>query len=226
MNMNFIAYEKVDSFIPDGIYNLQLNPDKFDITYDGDKKSEEDAKLADGQMVESSEPLFGLQKWHVEFLIDNTGALPYPPMSIKPPIVLPGFSIRGSIDYFKKLFVEADDEIHSRKYIKGIWGRGEINIFGRVKGFKYNYSFWSTNGTPLRAKCILDIEEVPLGNSSFMSPDITRIPQVKQSDTLINFCQKYYNDKNYYLEVAKHNNLSSFRKLKNGSNLEFPPIKK
>ena len=38
--------------------------------------------------------------------------------------------------------------------------------------------------------------------------------------------QEYYNDKNYYLKVAEYNNLSSFRKLKTGSNLEFPPIKK
>ena len=62
--------------------------------------------------------------------------------------------------------------------------------------------------------------------SYFMSPDITRIPKVKESDNLIDFCEKYYNDKNFYLKVAEHNNLPSFRKLKTGSNLEFPPIKK
>jgi hypothetical protein len=62
--------------------------------------------------------------------------------------------------------------------------------------------------------------------SLFMSPDITRIPKVKQSDNIIDFCQKYYDDKNYYLQVAEHNNLPSFRKLKTGTNLEFPPIKK
>ena len=72
------------------------------------------------------------------------------------------------------------------------------------------------------------IEEVPAPSlmSYFMSPDITRIPKVKDSDTIVDFCEKYYNDKNFYLKVAEHNNLPSFRKLKTGSNLEFPPIKK
>ena len=80
----------------------------------------------------------------------------------------------------------------------------------------------------MRADCNVFIEEVPAQSflSYFMSPDITRIPKVKESDNLVDFCEKYYNDKNYYLKVAEYNNLSSFRKLKTGSNLEFPPIKK
>ena len=36
--------------------------------------------------------------------------------------------------------------------------------------------------------------------------------------------EEYYENKNYYLKIADHNNLSSFRKLKEGSTLEFPPI--
>ena len=58
----------------------------------------------------------------------------------------------------------------------------------------------------------------------FQSPDISRSPKVKAGDSIVNFCEEYYENKNYYLKIAEHNNLSSFRKIKEGSVLEFPPI--
>ena len=179
-------------------------------------------------MVESSEPLYSLATWNLSFTIDNTGAVPFPPMAFPIPILSPGLSIYPSISYFKELFVLPNNETHSRNYIKGIWGLGDLTIFGRVTSFTYDYNFFTSSGIPLRAECKLAIEEVPVPSllSYFMSPDITRIPKVKDSDSLVDFCEQYYNDKNFYLKVAAHNNLSTFRKLKTGTNLEFPPIKK
>ena len=228
MNLNFIAFEEDDSFLPSGMYNLQLNPESLVIGFQENKKEGNCETAADGQMVESSEALYSLKTWDVTFTIDNTGAVPFPPMAFPLPILSPGTSIYHSILYFKKLFVLPNNETHSRKYIKGIWGLGDLTIFGRVKSFTYDYNFFTGSGVPLRASCKVFIEEVPAQSflSYFMSPDITRIPKVKESDNLVDFCEKYYNDKNYYLKVAEHNNLSSFRKLKTGSNLEFPPIKK
>lgn len=228
MNLNFIAFEEDDSFFPSGIYNLQLNPEALKIGFQDNKKEGNCETAADGQMVESSEALYSLKTWDVTFTIDNTGAVPFPPMAFPLPILTPGTSIYPSILYFKKLFVLPNNETHSRNYIKGIWGLGDLTIFGRVRSFTYKYSFFTSSGVPLRADCNVFIEEVPAQSflSYFMSPDITRIPKVKESDNLVDFCEKYYNDKNYYLKVAEYNNLSSFRKLKTGSNLEFPPIKK
>ena len=228
MNLNFIAFEEDDSFLPSGMYNLQLNTESLVIGFQDNKKEGNCETAADGQMVESSEALYSLKTWDVTFTIDNTGAVPFPPMAFPLPILSPGTSIYPSILYFKKLFVLPNNETHSRNYIKGIWGLGDLTIFGRVKSFTYKYNFFTSSGVPLRADCNVFIEEVPAHSflSYFMSPDITRIPKVKESDNLVDFCEKYYNDKNYYLKVAEHNNLSSFRKLKTGSNLEFPPIKK
>jgi hypothetical protein len=225
--MTFLAFDGVDSFLPSGTYKLQLNPSSHVIGFTDNDDESSCEKTADGQMVESSEPLFSLKTWDVEFTIDNTGAVSWPPPA-KMPILTPGSSIFPSLKYFNSLFVEPDNEIHSRKYIKGIWGLGDLTIFGRVSSFEYKYTFHSNIGKPLRAECTLKIKEVPAFSlmDYFMSPDITRIPKVKESDNLIDFCRQYYNDKNYYLKVAEHNNLSSFRKLKTGANLEFPPIKK
>jgi len=229
MNMTFFAFEDFDSFFPSGSYKLQLNPEEFKVGFCENKKDAcNDGSAADGQMVESSEPLFSLKTWKVRFTIDNTGAIPNQPAANPVPIPIPGISIGPSIKYFNDLFVDPDNETHSRKYIKGIWGLGTLTIFGRVKEFDYEYTFFSGQGVPLRASCSLFIKEVPAPTflDYFMSPDITRIPKVKESDNMIDFCEKFYRDKNFYLKVAEHNNLPSFRKLKTGTNLEFPPIKK
>ncbi len=227
MNLTFLAFETVDSWFPSGLYSLQLNPSEFEVAY----LSPEDEKCeinALGQYIESSEPVFTLKTWNLKFTIDNTGAVQMPPPAFLP-ILVPGLSVYPSISYFNSLFVEPDDEVHSRKYIKGIWGNGFLQIFGRVTDFKYTYTFFDSYGTPLRAECTLTIREVPsntLFGSLFKSPDITRMPMIKEGDNLVSMCDKFYDNKNYYTQVAQQNNLASFRRLKPGQNLTFPPIEK
>lgn len=226
MNLSFISFSSVDSFLPNGLYNCQVNPDKFSVgTKDIYAKSPDTS--ATNQHIESSKPLYSLKTWDLSFVIDNTGVLEFPPMGF-PPIVIPGTSIYPSISYFKGLFLDNEDDTHTRNYIKGIWGMGSITIFGRVKKFDYTYDFFDNLGVPLRATLSMTIEEVPLDGmlASFRSPDITRIPKVKDGDTLVEMCNKNYDNKKYYIKVAEVNNLSSFRKLKAGRNLVFPPIDK
>ena len=93
MNLNFIAFEEDDSFFPSGIYNLQLNPEALKIGFQDNKKEGNCETAADGQMVESSEALYSLKTWDVTFTIDNTGAVPFPPMAFPLPILTPGTSI-------------------------------------------------------------------------------------------------------------------------------------
>ena len=52
------------------------------------------------------------------------------------------------------------------------------------------------------------------------------MPTIKEGENLVQYCEEYYKDKNFYLKIAELNNLSSFRALKKGKRLEFPPIKK
>ena len=63
-------------------------------------------------------------------------------------------------------------------------------------------------------------------NSLFQSPDITKMPIVKEGDNIVKLSEEYYDSKDYYIKLAKINNLSSLRDLKNGSQIEIPPIKK
>jgi len=98
-------------------------------------------------------------------------------------------------------------------------------LYGDVSDFNYKYTLFNNIGLPLRAEVSLTIKEEPsIISRLFQSPDISRSPMVKSGDTLVNFCEDFYEDKNYYLKIAEYNNLSSFRKLKEGSVLQFPPI--
>jgi len=47
---------------------------------------------------------------------------------------------------------------------------------------------------------------------------------VKDGDTLPLLCHRIYGDSGYYADVARFNGLSSFRRLKPGLALHFPPL--
>ena len=205
-------------------YILQSNPSSIDVSVAN--MDSDDAKDACGDdMVDSSASDIQKRTMSIEFILDNTGALPYPPQAC----FTPGASVYLSILFLKKLCVDPYPVIHQKPAVRAVWGLGSIGLYGYVENFNYSYTYFNRNGVPLRAKINMTIKEVPDPNvrsamSLFQSPDITRIPSVKSGDTLVGFCEEYYDDKNYYLKAAEHNNLSSFRKINPGSTLEFPPI--
>jgi nucleoid-associated protein YgaU len=49
--------------------------------------------------------------------------------------------------------------------------------------------------------------------------------EVMEGDTLPSLCKKIYDNPNYYVEIAKINQLKSVRNLKVGQKLYFPPLK-
>ena len=58
------------------------------------------------------------------------------------------------------------------------------------------------------------------------SPDLTHFKIVNEGETLPLIAQKIYGDPNFYLEIARVNNLNNFRKLKAGQQLILPPVNK
>jgi nucleoid-associated protein YgaU len=57
------------------------------------------------------------------------------------------------------------------------------------------------------------------------SPDVSHMVEVMEGDTLPSLCKKIYDNPNYYVEIAKINQLKSVRNLKVGQKLYFPPLK-
>jgi hypothetical protein len=208
-NPDFTNTGSIGSFI------LQLNPAELSFSV-GQKegKSKED-KAVDGSILKSAAPSWIQESLKLSFTIDDTGVVPRK---------IEEASIVESIKKLKKITVVPDPEIHRPPFVKVSWGGG-VSIKGTVTNFSYVYTFFDSQGVPLRANITMDIMEYSDNQQLFQSPDITKMPIVKGGDTIVKLSEKYYNDKKYYLQLAEFNNLSSLRNLKLGTQIEIPPMK-
>jgi hypothetical protein len=102
-----------------------------------------------------------------------------------------------------------------------------IPILDRCPRSNTTIIFFSISGNPLRALVTLTITEVNATiDRTFQSPDITKIPVIKDKDNIVKISKDSYDDQKYYIRIAEINNLSSVRELKKGSSIVLPPIKK
>lgn len=93
------------------------------------------------------------------------------------------------------------------------------------------FKLFKPDGTPLRATAKAKFkgfveDNLRIAQENNSSPDLTHVRIVKEGDTLPLMTHRIYGDSKYYLEVAKANQISNFRKLKVGQQIFFPPIEK
>ncbi|PRY88608.1 hypothetical protein [Mongoliibacter ruber] len=211
-----------------GEYSLQLNPEEVDLTFDIKKNSsdeDEEPTSAAGMPVNDKNKLYNRQKISIEFIIDNTGAIPVFPDGIGTKVA--GKSIKESIDLLKKVTVKPTRASHRPPFIKLEWGK--LLLVGVVDSLAIKYTLFNTSGDPVRALVKFSMEEEvdeKVISREFQSPDITRIITIKDGDNLNAMCDSFYDDPRYYISIASYNDLPSFRKLKIGSALQFPPLEK
>ncbi|MBL6670099.1 MAG: hypothetical protein ISP72_08265 [Flavobacteriaceae bacterium] len=200
-------------------YSLQTGPDSFDITI-GDTVSSTSSTDSEGTSQTKNPPTRRLRQLKCTFLIDNTGLMPTLPQGCNSV----GENIGLSLKLLKDIILTPDQEIHDSLFVGVQWG--EFNFKGKCVAFSQNFTFFH-NSTPLRAKIDLTLMgEIEADTATWRSPDITRIPTVTQGDSIAQLCEEYYQNRNYYIQIAKLNNLPTFRRLKEGQSIEFPPIKK
>jgi len=180
-----------------------------------------------------------------DFLLDGTGAVKdVKPLSAlerlkntidpKNMIAFTGLSdasstsiVTDKITALKKIIYEYEGKEHEPNIIDVHWGT--LLFTCRLEGMSIDYTLFSSDGAPLRAKIGLSFKGYSTTVEGHLkakksSPDLTHIIEVKVGDTLPLLCHKIYKDESYYLEVAKHNNLLSFRNLTPGQTLYFPPL--
>jgi nucleoid-associated protein YgaU len=108
-----------------------------------------------------------------------------------------------------------------------LWGR--LSFYGRLTSFDIEYTLFRPSGAPLRAKANLSFQgyknpqEATL-EANMSSPDLSHLVVVTEGDTLPLLCHRIYGDSRYYVEVARFNGLPTFRALKPGLTLHFPPL--
>lgn len=211
----FSESKKVDQ----GEFTTLANPEKYTLSY----SIEYDEKHAPGTSngpakFKRMEP----QDFEIEFLFDGTGIIQASQNTeVK--------SVQDEIDRFKKIVFDYNGEKHRPNFVKIIWGA--LLFKGVFLSLDLEYKLFKPSGEPLRAigkakfKGSQDDEE-RAAQENKSSPDLTHSRIVMAGDTLPLMTYRIYGDSKYYLEVAKYNKLSNFRKLTPGQQIIFPPIDK
>jgi len=223
--------EKYTSEIEELKYTALLNPEKYSQSFKTEYKKEQ----ASGNSA--TDPKFTRSlpsDLDLEFLFDRTGVIVHygddPDASSDDTVYKDhGKGIMEDIENFKKAVFDYNGDEHKPNYLIISWGA--LLFKGILTELSFDYKLFKPDGTPLRAvakvKFISHIEaEKRAAGDNNKSPDLTHYRQVKDGETLPLLTFKIYGDSKYYLEVAKVNKLSQFRKLKPGLELFFPPLEK
>lgn len=159
-----------------------------------------------------------------ELVFDGTGVVP---SSLPGVLPFTEDGISAQIEKFKKLVFQYNGNIHSPNYLKLSWGTMLFKC--RMRTLKTSYTLFKPDGTPLRARVNVHFvgytDEVELAKqANKTSPDLSHLLTVKGGDTLPLMCYGVYGSSDFYLQVAKVNNLTNFRSLVVGSKILFPPL--
>lgn len=216
-----------------GTYQLQINPASVKLSYE---KSDGEVKpaSANGGAIPQKSATYFKQSASFNFTLDLTGVIPSVPAAefiniyyFLPSEVSYMLGLEYSIEKLKKVTIYPLRSTHMPPYVHLIWG--DISLKGIVSDLGIEYTYFNSFGYAVRAEISITIEEYidqKVIAAKFQSPDITRIPTIKVGDTLPALCKEFYSDKKYYLKIAEINNLPSFRRLKLGEKLLFPPLEK
>jgi hypothetical protein len=198
-------------------FKFSVNPEKYDhsfsISYNDQApvgKSEVTTRF------DKAEP----EVLKIRTLLDCTGALGGEDATTP--------DVKTQLENLSDIVYSYDGNQHEPNPVQVLWG-SQIFI-GRLTSLKVDNTLFKASGEPLRAMLDLEFksyvsseEESLRANRS--SPDMSHTVEVRAGDTLPLLCYRIYRDSSYYIEVARHNNLTEFRDLEPGSKLHFPPLR-
>jgi len=216
------------AFNEDAPFKAQLNPNSIKLTQTVSYTASNNDDATNSQII--TQQKFGgvpAPTLTLELLLDGTGAIPSEGGDM---------SVSDRVKKFQETCFFYRGDKHETPYVKLLWNGNSLfkyndhAYFARIKSFDVNYTLFSPEGDPLRAK----INAAFLGTMDTktqakimdkQSPDLTHVVTVKAGDTLPMLCEKIYGARQMFHEVARVNNLLSFRYIKPGTELVFPPIK-
>jgi len=223
---------------------VQVNPETYTIKNEV-QFSEDQAMGASSQnlsfnRIDSEEVSF-------DFIFDSSGVIPRAKIEsgkvekipledslvdvLKPAVNNPfekANTVEEELKQFKDLLMGYNGDTHETRYLQLLWGGFEMKC--RLISMQIAYSVFRRDGRPIRAKATCNFKGTQSYNEmqaeqNQQSPDVSHKKTVKQQDQLTLLSEQVYNDNKYYIDVAQANNLLSFRRLKTGQTLLFPPLK-
>ena len=131
------------------------------------------------------------------------------------------------LNMFREIAFNVSGIEHQPHSLRLIWGRQQFK--GVLENMTVSYTMFSPGGHPLRASVQASFigsqkPGLSLAEAAFESPDMSHSRTAKEGLRLYQMSQDIYNDPKYYMQLAKHNDLNQFRKLKPGIQLDFPPL--
>ncbi|MBO8479133.1 MAG: hypothetical protein IAB80_09660 [Bacteroidetes bacterium] len=163
---------------------------------------------------------YGPATLSLKFTIDCTGVVEG---------TQPGDSVYDKVNGLADLLYVYNSDGHSPSYVVVTYG--ELLFKGRLEKMDTKYQLFSSDGVPLRATVSLVFKRFMTSEEerkkfSKQSPDMSRLITVKEGETLPYLCYRIYGDSLLVREVARFNDLDSFRNIPAGTQLLFPPLKK
>ena len=213
---------------PVGTFEAMVNPETLSRTYT--------ANFADdgNLMTDQTGRFTGMtpEDFSFSLLLDSSGVIRDGDL-LNIPITNPFESgepedVTDKLNALLALFYNVNDSDHRPMYVKVIWGDEAGLMKGVVKSIGVNYKLFKPDGKPIRAVVTLTIgktknpEEVAAG---LQSPDMTHKKTVSAHEHYSMMGYRIYKKTDYYIDVARANKLLSFRKLKQGDTIYFPPLK-
>jgi hypothetical protein len=135
-------------------------------------------------------------------------------------------SVSNAINHLESV-VGYDGNSHQPHCLHVIWG--SFSFKGRMSSLSCNYTLFTPEGEPLRAKVSMSITgsmdkmtEARQANRS--SPDMTHVITLKAGENIAWWCNRIYGDASYCTDVARYNRLTGFRNVPPGTQLVFPPL--
>ena len=229
LKIKAFSNEQFSEEVADGEFRTLLNPETYMFKY----KIEQNDDQAPG--TSGTAPRFNRalpEDLELEFVFDRTGVLTdYGSAGTAADKTFKdeGRGVIDDIEHFKKVVFDYNGEEHKPNYLIISWGT--LLFKGSLSEMDITFKLFKPDGTPLRALAkakfkgfVEDNLRVAMENSS--SPDLTHVREVREGDTLPLMTYRIYGDSKYYIEVAKANRITNFRKLEIGQRIFFPPIEK
>jgi hypothetical protein len=209
-------------------FSVLINPDSYTIRYR--------VEHTESQGQGTSHPPLHFNKIlaqdiHFDFVFDSSGVV------VEPSLLMGGLinpfaqtaNIIEQIETFKRLMLSYQSETHRPNFVALHWGT--LLFKGQLTSLDIEYKLFKPDGTPIRAVAKTDFrgyieDNLRVALENPLSPDITHERTVKSDDRFDLMVSKIYDHPKYYIEAAKANGLTGFRKIPTGTKLFFPPVEK
>ncbi|WP_298892661.1 hypothetical protein [uncultured Psychroserpens sp.] len=159
----------------------------------------------------------------LDFVLDETNSIQgYKPIAGKQ-------FVKDELNALMNTVYKMNCGIHRPNFLKIHWGTLVFTCV--LTDLALNYTLFKPNGDPLRIKVSATFLEYlsqkeRVARECKKSPDLTHVKQVKAGDRLDWLTHQIYKDPKYITQIARANDLTTFRKIKPGVTLVFPPLVK